>query len=103
MATATINGMQMAYRDEGRGQPLLLIHAFPLNARMWEPQFGFADRGWHVIAPQLRGFAESSKDEVRRTKSEGTTTIDDYAGDVIDLLDALHRHVSVDDGLTLVW
>ena len=75
----------------------MLLHAFPLNARMWEPQFAFADRGWHVIAPQLRGFgsADSHKYEGGSTKTGGTTTIDDYAGDVIDLLDALHIHDAV--------
>jgi len=82
---------------------LVLIHAFPLNARMWQPQFAFADRGWHVIAPQLRGFdtAESAKDVVDGTKSDGSTTIDDYAGDVIDLLDALHMPDAVVAGLSL--
>jgi 3-oxoadipate enol-lactonase len=82
---------------------LVLLHAFPLNARMWEPQLAFADRGWHVIAPQLRGFdsADSQKYDVGHTKSEGTTTIDDYAGDVIDLLDTLHIPDAVVAGLSL--
>ena len=81
----------------------MLLHAFPLNARMWEPQFAFADRGWHVIAPQLRGFgsADSHKYEGGSTKTGGMTTIDDYAGDVIDLLDALHIHDAVVAGLSL--
>ena len=43
--------------------------------------------GWRVIAPQLRGFDGGAGDPP-------ATSVDDYAGDVIDLLDALH----VDDG-----
>ena len=44
---------QSSTRDRG---VLVLIHAFPVNARMWERQLALAERGWRVIAPQLRGF-----------------------------------------------
>jgi pimeloyl-ACP methyl ester carboxylesterase len=77
---------------------LVLLHAFPLHAGMWAPQFAFAETGWHVIAPQLRGFGGGDL-----PKSGGGTpvTIDDYAGDVVDLLDALHVHDAVVGGLSL--
>ncbi len=35
---------------------LLLIHAFPLDARMWEPQLGSLPPGLPVVAPHLPGF-----------------------------------------------
>jgi 3-oxoadipate enol-lactonase len=73
---------------------LLLIHGFPLSARMWEPQFVLADYGWHVIAPQLRGFDGGSEETV-------ATSVDDYAGDIIDLLDALHIDEAVIGGLSM--
>jgi 3-oxoadipate enol-lactonase len=73
---------------------LLLLHAFPLNARMWEPQLALADSGWHVIAPQLRGFDGGAADPP-------ATSVDDYAGDVIDLLDALHVKQAVVGGLSM--
>ncbi len=57
---------------------------------MWEPQFPLADDGWRVIAPD---FAASS--------SAALPTMDDYAGDVIDLLDALHVHEAVVAGLSM--
>jgi 3-oxoadipate enol-lactonase len=72
---------------------LVLIHAFPLNERMWEPQQALAEHGWRVIAPQLRGFDGDS-----RAPGE---SVDDYAGDVIDLLDALHITEAVIGGLSL--
>jgi len=56
---------------------LLLLHAFPLNSAMWEPQMAFADRGWRVIAPDL-------------TQGNASTTMDDFAGGVVDVLDSLH-------------
>jgi pimeloyl-ACP methyl ester carboxylesterase len=73
---------------------LVLVHAFPLNARMWEPQLALADHGWHVVAPQLRGFDGGDA-------HAGARSIDDYAGDVIDLLDALHVEDAVVGGLSM--
>jgi len=38
------------------GQPILLLHAFPLDARMWEAQVSFLESaGYEVIAPNLPG------------------------------------------------
>jgi 3-oxoadipate enol-lactonase len=79
--------------DRPRGT-LLLIHAFPLNARMWEPQFALAANGWRVIAPQLRSMDGGSHDQP-------ATSMDEHAGDVIDLLDALHVEDVVVAGLSM--
>lgn len=38
-----------------RAGTLVLFHAFPLNARMWEPQLALAGSGWRILAPQLPG------------------------------------------------
>jgi pimeloyl-ACP methyl ester carboxylesterase len=72
----------------------VLLHAFPLNARMWEGQFAMAERGWHVLAPQFRGF-DGGTDE------PPAASVDDYAGDVVDLLDALHIENAVIGGLSM--
>jgi pimeloyl-ACP methyl ester carboxylesterase len=82
-------------RGAGRSRgTLVLIHAFPLHAGMWEPQFALADRGWRIVAPDLRGLGEGAGDPP-------TTSMDDFAGDVIDLLDALHVETAVIGGLSL--
>lgn len=73
---------------------VFLIHGFPLSARMWEPQLALADRGWRVIAPQLRGFDGPPAQPV-------AASMDDYAGDLIDLLDALHIDNAVIGGLSM--
>jgi pimeloyl-ACP methyl ester carboxylesterase len=81
----------------GSGRPrgtLLLIHAFPLNARMWEPQLALAANGWRVIAPQLRGMDGGSTDQP-------ALSMDDHAADIIDLLDALHVEEAVVGGLSM--
>ena len=45
----------MSYRDRGEGQndPLLLLHAFPLNGKMFEPQLEDLSDGRRVIAPEI--------------------------------------------------
>ena len=73
---------------------LLLLHAFPLSAGMWEPQLALADRGWRVVAPHLRGMG-GGLDEAP------AASMDDYAGDVIDLLDALHIDEVVLGGVSM--
>ena len=57
-------------------------------------QLALADRGWRVIAPQLRGFDGAAGDPP-------AASMDDYAGDVIDLLDALHVKTAVIGGLSM--
>jgi 3-oxoadipate enol-lactonase len=72
---------------------LVLLHAFPLNARMWERQLSLANEGWRVLVPQLRGFDGGVEPPAR--------SIDDYAGDVIDLLDSVHVDEAVVGGLSM--
>jgi pimeloyl-ACP methyl ester carboxylesterase len=67
----------------GRGAgTLLLIHGFPLNPDMWQPQLEMAARGWRVIVPELRGFDPDPTPATIRRRCRSTTT-----GDTIDLLD----------------
>jgi pimeloyl-ACP methyl ester carboxylesterase len=73
---------------------LVLLHAFPLTARMWEPQLVLAEQGWRVIAPQLRGFDDADHESP-------ASSVDDFAGDIIDLLDRLHIHEAVIGGLSM--
>src|SRR4051794_6748388 len=80
-----------------QGRPhgtLLLIHGFPLTAHMWDDQLSHAEHGWRVIAPQLRGFDDGAGDPA-------AASVDDYAGDLIDLLDGLHVHEAVIAGLSM--
>lgn len=73
---------------------LVLIHGFPLSATMWEPQLELAEQGWRIIAPQLRGFDGSPS-------LSAATSMEDYAGDIIDLLDGLHVEQAVIGGLSM--
>jgi len=63
---------------------LVLLHAFPIGANLWEPQMRAIPKGWRLITPDLRGFGGSTELE-----SAASLSIADYADDVIDLLSEL--------------
>ena len=73
----------MRYLEAGQGQPLLLLHSFPLNADQWIPQLADVPNGWRFIAPDVSGFGPQapSTDEPRSMAS--------YADDVLELMTQL--------------
>ena len=57
--------IDLYYEDHGTGQPVLLIHGYPLDGRSWEKQTAaLLDAGDRVIAYDRRGFGLSSKPTV---------------------------------------
>jgi pimeloyl-ACP methyl ester carboxylesterase len=56
---ATVNGIQIAYTDEGQGLPILFLHDFPLSRGAWSKQVDEFKTRFRVIAPDLPGFGES--------------------------------------------
>jgi pimeloyl-ACP methyl ester carboxylesterase len=63
------------------GIPLILLHAFPLDGRMWELQQEDLSRGRRVLIPDLIGFGRSPL-------PKGPHSIEDHALDVAQFLDA---------------
>jgi pimeloyl-ACP methyl ester carboxylesterase len=54
--------IQLYYEDQGAGQPVVLIHGYPLNGHSWERQTSeLVAAGYRVIAYDRRGFGQSSK------------------------------------------
>lgn len=74
--------MLLAYADQGPGPVVALLHGFPLDRTMWESQLTTLGSMYRVIAPDLRGHGETAA-------PDGIYPIEDMAGDVIELLDAL--------------
>jgi non-heme chloroperoxidase len=57
--------IELYYEDHGSGQPVVLIHGYPLNGRSWEKQeVALLDAGYRVIAYDRRGFGQSSQPTV---------------------------------------
>jgi pimeloyl-ACP methyl ester carboxylesterase len=75
--------IEIHYEDHGTGQPVVLIHGFPLNGRAWERQErALLAAGFRVITYDRRGFGQSS---------QPTTgyDYDTFAADLDKLLTAL--------------
>ncbi|MDH3719792.1 MAG: alpha/beta hydrolase [Planctomycetota bacterium] len=77
-----INGETFQVVQRGAGDPLLLVHGFPLNQSMWNAQIDHFAETHQVIAPDLRGFGGS-------VVTPGTVTMEQYADDLASLLDVL--------------
>ncbi len=96
-AHVTIGDRTTRYLEAGAGWPVLLIHAFPLNADMWRPQLERVPDGWRFIAPDLRGFGAAAEAEPEAPPPR----VDDFAGDLVVLLDRLHVDRAVIGGLSM--
>lgn len=54
--------IDLYYEDHGTGQPVVLIHGWPLSGRSWEKQTAaLLGAGYRVITYDRRGFGDSSK------------------------------------------
>lgn len=90
MPHLSIGDVSLNVIEKGSGQPLLLVHGFPLDHSMWQEQIADLSASYHIIAPDLRGFGGS---DVTR----GVVTMEMLADDLAKLLDAL----SVTQGVAL--
>ena len=86
----TVGRKQISYLEsepsapQSRQRPLrtvVFLHAFPLQATMWDSNLAAVPDGWRGLAPDLRGFGESPLVEGQSHR------MNDLAGDVVDLLD----------------
>ena len=66
----------------GEGEPIVFVHAFPLDRRMWRHQARAFSRTHRVIAIDARGFGESGP-------APEVMTMEDYAADIAAVLDEL--------------
>jgi non-heme chloroperoxidase len=75
--------IELHYEDHGSGQPVVLIHGYPLSGRAWDKQVPILlDAGHRVITYDRRGFGQSSQPVVGYD-------YDTFAADLAALLDHL--------------
>jgi pimeloyl-[acyl-carrier protein] methyl ester esterase len=64
--------------EVGAGQPIIFIHGWGMGAAAFDEQGGLAQHGFHLIAPDLPGFAGTGS-------ANGRATLSDYASLVQEL------------------
>ena len=86
----TKDGVEIFYKDWGKGQPIVFSHGWPLSADDWDAQMlFFLKHGYRVIAHDRRGHGRSAQ------VSDGHD-MDHYADDLaaltthLDLKNAIH-------------
>jgi pimeloyl-ACP methyl ester carboxylesterase len=83
----------LSYAEKGKGEPVVLLHGFPLDRRMWEAQIAEFSARRRVIAPDLPGFGQS--------KSEEPFTIASLADDVHQFLSDINAVPCILAGLSM--
>lgn len=81
--------------DMGEGQPVVLIHGWPLSDAMYEYQYQYLSRkGFRVIGITLRGFGKSDK-------PYGKYDFDTFSDDIHVVLEKLNIHNAVLGGFSM--
>jgi len=98
-----LEDVKLRVRDSGTGEPVVLLHGWPDTAELWRYQTPALEAGgYRVIAPDLRGFGESS-----RPVDVAAYTAPRMVGDVLGVLDRLaveRAHlVGHDWGAAIAW
>src|ERR1700743_2987283 len=65
---AEVNGVKLHYLIAGKGDPVVLLHGFAETSHMWLPLIAKLSARHTVIAPDLRGFGQSSTPDDGYTK-----------------------------------
>jgi non-heme chloroperoxidase len=93
--TTSSPSTRIHYVDHGEGQPVVLIHGWPLSHRMWEGQINaLVEAGFRVIAYDRRGFGESGHPVTGYD-------YDTFASDLNDLLHTLALRDAVLAGFSM--
>ena len=93
MPNKSIHAAPVHYIDQGSGSPLVLLHGFPLDRRMWAAQIEAFSATHRVIAPDFRGFGQSPP--------TGPFTMESLADDVHAMLHDLKAVPMVLAGLSM--
>lgn len=81
MPNVHVNGIELFYKEEGTGKPILLLHGLTGSHLMLQKEFDTFKKDYRVITMDARGHGKSEKPE--------TYTLEDHIQDCIALMDHL--------------
>lgn len=101
--TLSANGIDLHLAEAGEGPVVLLCHGFPELAFSWRHQIaGLAAAGYRVIAPDMRGYGQTTQ-----PADVDAYSVDRIAGDLHGILDDVGADQAVfvghDWGAEIVW
>ncbi|MCZ6666167.1 MAG: alpha/beta fold hydrolase [Gammaproteobacteria bacterium] len=80
----TVDGHCIPYLEGGSGEPLLLLHGFAANKDHWTLIAPLLTRHFHIIAPDIPGFGDSSRHQ------DACYGLDEQLARIAGFADALH-------------
>ena len=98
-----VNGIELSVLEQGEGETIVLCHGFPELAFSWRRQIPIlAAAGYRVLAPDMRGYGDSSA-PAAVSAYDVLTLCDDLCG----LLDSVGERSAIfvghDWGANVVW
>ncbi len=75
---AEVNGAKLYYEQMGDGHPMILIHGFSVNTRMWDDQFENFAKYYKVVRYDVRGFGKSSIPEEPYSHSKDLSSLMEF-------------------------
>ncbi len=95
VGTENNTDIELYYEDHGSGQPVVLIHGYPLDGSSWDKQAtALLEAGYRVITYDRRGFGKSSK-------TTSGYDYDTFAADLNTLLNRLELNNAVLVGFSM--
>jgi pimeloyl-ACP methyl ester carboxylesterase len=89
--TIAANGIELFVREEGKGPLVVLCHGWPELSYSWRHQIpALAAAGFHVVAPDMRGYGGTSA-----PPEISAYSIFDNVGDMVGLVQALGESKAV--------
>lgn len=76
----TVKDKQLYYEVSGKGDPVLFVHGFSLDHRMWQPQIEYFKDNYQTICFDMRGFGKSSLPTSEYAHHEDMKALVDHLG-----------------------
>lgn len=84
--------MKISYQEVGSGTPIVLLHPFPTDKDLWQPQREGLQKHFRVITLDLLGFGEAAPVDGK------AISMSEYAAQVKELMDQLHLQKAIIGG-----
>lgn len=88
------DGARIYYEVHGEGEPMVLVHGYPLNGGLFRDNVGPLSEQFQVVTVDLRGYGQSET-----PNSEGSVAL--YASDVLAVMDELGLNQAIIGGMSM--